>query len=67
MITTYEQNGRTMIVISGDKSNLEAKALQSLLGQIVGRGRAKTTIGGKPIEVVVDNTGTEGAHHVPVD
>lgn len=60
-------DGFEEIVIEGERSHLEAKALQSLLGKICGRGKVQGVIGQSNVRIVVVNDGTEGAGHVAIE
>lgn len=60
-------DGFEEIVITGEQSHLEAKALQSLLGKICGRGKVQGVIGQSNVRIVVVNDGTEGAGHVAIE
>ena len=60
-------DGFEEIVITGDRSHLEAKALQSLLGQICGRGKVQGAIGQSNVRIIVVNDGTEGGSHTAIE
>ena len=60
-------DGFEEIVITGERSHLEAKALQSLLGKICGRGKVQGVIGQSNVRIVVANDGTEGAAHTAIE
>ena len=56
-------DGYQEIRITGEQSHLEAKALQSLIGQICGRGKRERPIGQSNVRIIVDNEGTSGDSH----
>ena len=61
-------DGFEEIIITGENSHLEAKALQSKLGQIVGRGKVQGVIGQSNIRIVVANEGAlEGEAHSAIE
>ena len=60
------KDGFEEIVITGERSHLEAKALQSLIGQICGRGKVQGIIGQSNVRIVVVNDGTSGDGHSAV-
>lgn len=54
------KDGFEEIIITGENSHREAKALQSQIGQIVGRGKVEGVIGQSNIRIVVANEGAGG-------
>ena len=61
------KDGCEEIVITGERSHLEAKALQALLGKICGRGKVEGVIGQSNVRIVVANDGTEGGSHTAIE
>ena len=61
------KDGCEEIAITGERSHLEAKALQSLLGKICGRGKVQGVIGQSNVRIVVANDGTEGGSHTAIE
>ena len=60
-------DGYQEIRITGEQSHLEAKALQHLIGQICGRGKAEGRIGQTNVRIVVVNDGVEGGSHTAIE
>ena len=61
------KDGFEEIVITGERSHLETKALQSLLGKICGRGKVQGVIGQSNVRIVVVNDGTTGSDHQAIE
>ena len=61
------KDGFEEIAITGERSHLEAKSLQSLLGKICGRGKVQGVIGQSNVRIIVANDGTEGGSHVAIE
>jgi len=57
-------DGFEEIIIIGERSHLEAKALQSKIGEIRGRGKVEGAIGQTNVRIVVVNeaAGADEAH-----
>lgn len=60
-------DGFEEIHIKGDRSHLDAKALQSLIGQVIGRGKAEGVIGQQNVRVIIDNDGVDGGSHNAIE
>ena len=68
MVRAFEAGGYLNIIIDGERSHLDGKALCSLLGRVVGRGKVEGKIGQQNIRIVVANEGTGGGEaHQAVD
>lgn len=64
MITTRTApDGFVEIRLDGSRSHLDAKAPQSLIGRVIGRGKAEGRIGQQNVRIVVVNDGTSGSGH----
>lgn len=60
-------DGFEEIRITGDRSHLDAKALQSLIGRICGRGKVEGVIGQTNVRIVVVNDGVTGDSHQAIE
>ena len=59
-------DGYQEIRIEGNRSHLDAKALQHLIGRVCGRGKAEGRIGQQNVRIVVVNDGMTGESHSAV-
>ena len=59
-------DGFVEIRLDGSRSHLDAKALQGLIGRVIGRGKAEGKIGQQNVRIVVANDGTSGESHSAV-
>lgn len=60
-------DGFVEILLDDPKSHLHAKALQSLIGRVIGRGKVEGRIGQQNIRIIVVNDGTEGGSHTAIE
>ena len=60
-------DGFVEIRLDGTNSHLDAKALQHLIGRVIGRGKAEGRIGQTNVRILVSNDGTEGAGHTAIE
>lgn len=68
MITCKQsKDGYAEIRITGERSHLDAKALQALIGRICGRGKIEGVIGQTNVRVIVVNDGVSGESHSAIE
>ena len=61
------QDGYEEIVVRGERSHLDAKALQALIGRVCGRGKAEGVIGQSNVRIIIANDGAEGSAHTAIN
>lgn len=60
-------DGYQEIRIEGNRSHLDAKALQHLIGRVCGRGKAEGVIGQSNVRIIIANDGAEGSAHTAIN
>lgn len=63
MIHAIFSEVKLRIIIDGNRSHLDCKALGALLGKVNGRGQYSQIINGQLVELCVDNETTTSEHH----